>query len=256
MDYQRIYVVFIRDRRIRELSLEGYTEGHHILPRCMGGGDEPDNLIRLSAEDHVFAHLLLAKGWGGRLWYPLIQMLRLPRQVKGASRGPRAIRAAATARREQRKLQTGVKRPDVSARLKGRPKSPEHRKSLSISRTGRRDTPETRAKKSAAMKLRICTPERNAKLSAALRGRKFSQEHRAKISAGAKQRHIGSGNPRYDRTIRSFVHDDGRVELMTKYDLAKKYGLNRSCLNYVIAGERDKTGGWRLNGASEETLSR
>lgn len=67
MDYKRIYAAFIKDRRAKESTLEGYSERHHIIPRSMGGGDEPDNLIRLTPEDHFFAHLLLAKAYGGRL---------------------------------------------------------------------------------------------------------------------------------------------------------------------------------------------
>lgn len=32
---------------------------HHIIPRHMGGTDDPDNLIELSVEDHALAHLEL-----------------------------------------------------------------------------------------------------------------------------------------------------------------------------------------------------
>lgn len=40
---------------------EGYSERHHILPRCLGGGDEESNLIYLSAEAHYVAHQLLVR---------------------------------------------------------------------------------------------------------------------------------------------------------------------------------------------------
>jgi hypothetical protein len=36
-------------------------EMHHVIPRCMGGGDELENLVYLTAEEHCVAHLLLAK---------------------------------------------------------------------------------------------------------------------------------------------------------------------------------------------------
>lgn len=61
MDYQKIYTAFIADRKRIENDLQGYTESHHILPRSLGGSDDPENLIRLTPEDHFFAHLLLAK---------------------------------------------------------------------------------------------------------------------------------------------------------------------------------------------------
>lgn len=72
MNYNRIYEEFIIDRREKEKLLKDeYTEKHHIIPRCMGGLDNRDNLIRLTPEDHFFAHLLLAKIHGGKNWISL-----------------------------------------------------------------------------------------------------------------------------------------------------------------------------------------
>lgn len=39
---------------------EEYHERHHIMPKCMGGGDEKENLIDLFAKEHFMAHKLLA----------------------------------------------------------------------------------------------------------------------------------------------------------------------------------------------------
>lgn len=75
MDYKRIYADFIKSRRVKESTLIGYVERHHIIPRCIGGGDDPGNLIRLTPEDHFFAHLLLAKIYGGKLWAPIAFMV-------------------------------------------------------------------------------------------------------------------------------------------------------------------------------------
>lgn len=38
-----------------------YVESHHIIPRCLGGLDSPDNIVCLTAKEHFVAHLLLAK---------------------------------------------------------------------------------------------------------------------------------------------------------------------------------------------------
>ena len=40
---------------------EGYTENHHILPKCLGGLKTPENMVRLTAREHFIAHLLLVK---------------------------------------------------------------------------------------------------------------------------------------------------------------------------------------------------
>lgn len=46
-------------------SLGGYSEVHHILPRSLGGGDEPSNLVKLTYREHFLAHWLLTKIYDG-----------------------------------------------------------------------------------------------------------------------------------------------------------------------------------------------
>jgi hypothetical protein len=59
MNYKRIYDAIIAKRQL-EIP-EGYSEKHHILPRSLGGSDEPDNLVALTAREHFICHYLLAK---------------------------------------------------------------------------------------------------------------------------------------------------------------------------------------------------
>ena len=40
---------------------DGYHERHHIIPKCLGGGNEEENLIDLFAKEHFIAHKLLAQ---------------------------------------------------------------------------------------------------------------------------------------------------------------------------------------------------
>ena len=57
------YIEFINsilDSRGRFNCGDEYHERHHILPRCMGGTDDKDNLIDLFAREHFEAHKLLA----------------------------------------------------------------------------------------------------------------------------------------------------------------------------------------------------
>lgn len=60
MNYNRIYNQLV-DKRKMDPYLCGYSENHHIIPRCAGGTDDKDNLVRLSAREHYIAHLLLTK---------------------------------------------------------------------------------------------------------------------------------------------------------------------------------------------------
>jgi hypothetical protein len=59
MNYRKIYYKIIENRK-QNLYI-GYTESHHILPRSLGGSDEKDNLVDLSAKEHFICHLLLTK---------------------------------------------------------------------------------------------------------------------------------------------------------------------------------------------------
>lgn len=74
MNYSKIYDDFIQSRTNRNIN--GYFEKHHILPRSMGGNDSSENIVKLTAREHFFAHLLLAKIYGGKMWAALSFMSR------------------------------------------------------------------------------------------------------------------------------------------------------------------------------------
>jgi hypothetical protein len=70
----RIYRQFIEGRQNRIIGDSIYTELHHIWPRSLGGTNEPDNLIRLTAREHFIAHLILWKSLGGKMTYAFWRM--------------------------------------------------------------------------------------------------------------------------------------------------------------------------------------
>ena len=47
--------------RASQRTLDGYTETHHIIPKSLGGSDDPDNLVCLTAREHFLCHWLLTK---------------------------------------------------------------------------------------------------------------------------------------------------------------------------------------------------
>ena len=60
---QETYEEFIQnilDTRGRFSCGNEYHERHHIVPKCMGGGNEQENLIDLFAREHFEAHRMLA----------------------------------------------------------------------------------------------------------------------------------------------------------------------------------------------------
>jgi len=71
MNYKRVYNNIIEKRKNNPLDETEYGELHHIIPRSLGGTDESDNLIRLSAREHFICHALLAEMYeeGSNEWY-------------------------------------------------------------------------------------------------------------------------------------------------------------------------------------------
>jgi hypothetical protein len=74
MNYNKIYDDFIESRKFRPKLNSEYYERHHIHPVSLGGRDDDENLIYLTYEEHYFAHLLLAKTYGGPMWRAIIAM--------------------------------------------------------------------------------------------------------------------------------------------------------------------------------------
>lgn len=59
MNYANIYQQIVERALTREKP--DYYETHHIVPRCMNGSNDPDNLVALTPEEHYVAHQLLLK---------------------------------------------------------------------------------------------------------------------------------------------------------------------------------------------------
>lgn len=55
------FIQNILDTRGRFACGEEYHEKHHIIPKCLGGTDDNDNLIDLFAREHFIAHKLLVE---------------------------------------------------------------------------------------------------------------------------------------------------------------------------------------------------
>lgn len=59
MNYSKVYNQIIE--RAKDRILEGYSEKHHILPKCIGGSDDQYNIINLTAREHFICHMLLCE---------------------------------------------------------------------------------------------------------------------------------------------------------------------------------------------------
>lgn len=71
MDYYKLYYQIIEHRKKNPVGDDVYTEKHHILPRSLGGTDDSDNIVPLTAREHFICHYLLSKmyDYGTEAWY-------------------------------------------------------------------------------------------------------------------------------------------------------------------------------------------
>jgi hypothetical protein len=237
MDYSKHYHRLIE--RARNRVLTGYFEVHHVLPRCMGGTDDAINKVALTAEEHYVAHQLLCKMYPAvkGLAYAALAMTGNPygarrNKLYGWIRRRVALHTSieSTARwqdpryREKHQAAMRVVQADpayramLSARFKGRIKSPQERANIAAAgrnrarriilgpaveriRTANRKnaaarkasgaylisaqkTKETRIKNGSYQ----FSVEHRANIGKAGIGRIISDNHRAKISAALKGR--------------------------------------------------------------------
>lgn len=168
MNYRKIYNNLIH----REITRTGYVEKHHILPRCLGGQDNKENLVNLYPEEHYLAHLLLCKIYPGnqKLLYAAMNM------TSGSmiTNSKRNNKAYGWLRRQYAKSMSGNNNP---AR-----RNPNLQKEVAKKRMGQTRSEETKARMSAAQKGRILTEEHKAKLAiAAINRPPISEETRQKL---------------------------------------------------------------------------
>lgn len=128
---------------------------HHVIPRCLGGSDDPDNLILLSPYDHALTHAMDFLEGGPMFDCRQSGWKLLPEWLKQQIRQEKS--------RRMRKMRLGKgnsesNRAAVSRRHKGIPKSEEHRQKISDALKGKPKSEETKAKLKAAWEERRKRP--------------------------------------------------------------------------------------------------
>lgn len=163
MDYLKHYEALIKKAQNSPLSTAVYYETHHIIPKCLGGSNETCNLVKLTAKEHFFAHLLLTKihPEEGKIhtafWFMCNQRGR-GRQVNRVSPSSRQYAAAKKAFIQQvRREKTGVKNPGQSLRMKQNNPNykPGVKEKQSLAKKGKTPSLEVREKISQALTGRV-----------------------------------------------------------------------------------------------------
>lgn len=220
MDYHQHYEKLIT--RARNRILEGYTENHHIIPKCQGGSDHPENLVRLTAREHYIAHQLLAKMHPENysLQFAANMMTVGPNRRGNRQYGWLKERFSA-AMSEIGRTRIGEKNPmwgrqqgqhvkdAVKSANTGMIRTDAHREAISRAQTGKQMSEETRRKISEKLTGREFSDSTRKKMSKSQKGKKRSEEfcrRRSELTSGENNPMYGKGhlisgenNPMYGR---------------------------------------------------------
>ena len=204
MNYVEIYRSLIE--RALGRRLQGYVERHHIVPRCLGGSDERQNIVELTAREHYVAHQLLTKIHPGIPGLTYATMLMSGKGVLGkhASRSYEWVRRRYAAHK--------------SAAQKGRARPPEAMEAMR-----------------AAVKAMVKTEEHRRKIAETLRGRKAPDHVREKLSALRKGKKMSPEHLVNSARAHSLLCDEQIRAMRREYDaggtmdqISARYGISKS----------------------------
>ena len=144
MNYQLHY-----DRLMQKASnrtLAGYTEKHHVVPRCLGGDNSDANLVMLTAAEHYVAHQLLVK------LHPLNQKIAFAAiAMSGTGVSPARLQApnklyewlrkqysrSLSLKMKGHHFNKGMKATPAMIAASSRPKSDQHKRNIGLANLGK-----------------------------------------------------------------------------------------------------------------------
>jgi hypothetical protein len=212
----RLWYFSIIDKA-KSRKIEGYKEVHHIIPKSLGGDNDKNNLVELTAREHFICHVLLTKITAGKNKKSMIFALNALSNLSNAYQNRYKSRLYEMSRKmfsiEQSISMTGKgnpmfgKRHTEEARIKmsifhkgkipwnlGQQLTEDHRQKISNSNSGENNfmfgkthTEESKKKISEKNKGHSHnkgipkTQEQKRKISEKLKGKIFTEEHKQKL---------------------------------------------------------------------------
>ena len=179
--------------RARSRTLDGYVERHHVIPRSLGGSNDADNLVSLTAREHFVCHWLLTKMYTGEAKSKMIYALNgMKRNGKFTQRYETLITSRVY---ENLKKQFSIVHSSTmsgrTANNKGRPMSEEQKAKIRATKANNPFKPSDEWKAALAAKRtgQIHSNETKLKMSLAAKGKPkgpMSEDNKLKISQGTK----------------------------------------------------------------------
>lgn len=182
MNYEKHYNSLMNKTKNR--LLESYVEKHHIIPRCMNGTNDKDNLVTLTPEEHYVAHQLLVKIYPNspKLIYAAKMMTigeNRNNKLYGWLRRKFSV-IHSDVMKGKPNWNKGGKLSEATIQKMRKPKSAKHKQKLSEVKKGKKRQP--------------LSDEWKKNISEGNKGKKLTEEHKQKISLANK------GKPKSEET--------------------------------------------------------
>lgn len=140
-------------------SIIGYTESHHILPRCMcdeSQKSDVENIVHLTAREHFLVHWLLCKLFTGKnkisMWCAMASFLQNNNDKNKDSK----------INSHQYQILKKYSSKQASVRFTGIPKTKEHNKKNSESHKDKKRNPFSNEWKNNMSKAKLGKPSNNS----------------------------------------------------------------------------------------------
>jgi len=233
--YSKLYYNITSNAKQR--ITEGYTELHHIIPQSMGGSNDKENLVELTAREHFICHWLLVKMTEGD---DRSKMLYALKGMKAENKHQQRYHTKITARvYETYRIEHSINHSKV---MKAKNLVPwnkggveitdEHRENLQNAARNRKIDPikqaEGQQKRIAKVTGRKDSDEAKLKKSIALKGKlkgPMSEEQKIKISENSKgiKKKDGHGSNVAKANIGCISINKDNTEKKVKKDTLQSY---------------------------------
>ena len=142
MNYLKIYNQIIDRANQRTLEEDVYVEKHHIIPKCVGGTEDPFNIVKLTGREHFICHWLLIR------IYPNNNKLVHAFWMMSFCRKTNRYIPSSRAYNEAKELHSKL----LSDKMKGCKLSKETKNKISEANSGKKRTEEQRENISKSLK--------------------------------------------------------------------------------------------------------
>lgn len=221
-EYEK-FINNILSTRGRYIKEDIYKEKHHIMPKCMGGSDDVENIIELSGREHFIAHMLLANE------YPYNKKItyaywRMTNQKKFCT--PKEY--------EEARLIFCHKISGENHPLYNKHPTLQTRHKLSEAKLGKKLSKDVRLKISQSLKNKPRSIETKKKISQAKIGTKHSKETKQKIAL-KNGKHVVA----YD------IHDNIMGTYYSTREAERQTGVAHTHISDCCKGKQETAGGYK-----------